>query len=63
MFYIFGCELGLIGVIFDMLEVYIGVIVDGLYVDWVNICNVKWLKGEKLVLVIDVIVLVGVEID
>lgn len=63
MLYIIGCEFGLVGVIFDEVDIYCGIIVDGLYVDYVNICNVKCLKGDKLCLVIDVIVLVGVNIE
>lgn len=58
-----GCELGVVGVIYDIFEVYVGIIVDGFYVDYVNIWIVYKIKGEKFVLVIDVIVFVGVEMD
>lgn len=63
MLYIIGCELGFVGVVLDEVDIYCGVIVDGLYVDYVNICNVKCFKGDKFCLVIDVIVLVGVNIE
>jgi N-acetylglucosamine-6-phosphate deacetylase len=51
--YITGREPGLIGAIFDTPDVYTGVIVDGLHVDWANVRNAKRLKGDKLVLVTD----------
>lgn len=63
MSYIIGREFGLAGAIFDEVDIYCGIIVDGLYVDYVNIRNVKRLKGDKLCLVIDVIALVGVNIE
>lgn len=44
---------GLIGAIFDQSDVYCGVIVDGMHVDYANIRNAKKIKGDKLCLITD----------
>lgn len=48
-----GREPGLIGAIFDAPEIYCGIIVDGLHVNYANVRNAKRIKGEKLVLITD----------
>jgi N-acetylglucosamine-6-phosphate deacetylase len=51
--YITGREPGLAGAIFDEPDVYCGIIVDGMHVDYANVRNAKRLKGDKLCLVTD----------
>ncbi len=46
-------EPGLAGAIFDEPDVYCGIIVDGMHVDYANVRNAKRLKGDKLCLVTD----------
>lgn len=46
--YITGREPGLAGAIFDEPDVYCGIIVDGMHVDYANVRNAKRLKGDKL---------------
>ena len=48
-----GREPGLVGAVFDAPEIYCGIIVDGLHVDFSNVRNAKKIKGDKLVLVTD----------
>lgn len=48
--YITGREPGLAGAIFDEPDVYCGIIVDGMHVDYANVRNAKRLKGDKLCL-------------
>ena len=51
--YITGREPGLAGAIFDEPDVYCGIIVDGMHVDYANVRNAKRLKGDKLCSVTD----------
>ena len=48
--YITGREPGLAGAIFDEPDVYCGIIVDGMHVDFANVRLAKRLKGDKLCL-------------
>ncbi|SNY79239.1 N-acetylglucosamine-6-phosphate deacetylase [Enterobacter sp. CC120223-11] len=61
--YITGREPGLAGAIFDEADVYCGIIVDGLHVDFANVRNAKRLKGEKLCLVTDATAPAGADIE
>lgn len=61
--YISGREPGLAGAIFDEPDLYCGIIVDGLHVDYVNVRNAKRLKGDKLCLVTDATAPAGANID
>ncbi|MCS2153436.1 N-acetylglucosamine-6-phosphate deacetylase [Scandinavium goeteborgense] len=61
--YITGREPGLAGAIFDEADVYCGIIVDGLHVDFANVRNAKRLKGDKLCLVTDATAPAGAHID
>ncbi|MBK4716948.1 MULTISPECIES: N-acetylglucosamine-6-phosphate deacetylase [Tenebrionibacter/Tenebrionicola group] len=61
--YISGREPGLAGAIFDEPDLYCGIIVDGLHVDYANVRNAKRLKGEKLCLVTDATAPAGASID
>jgi N-acetylglucosamine-6-phosphate deacetylase len=61
--YITGREPGLAGAIFDEADVYCGIIVDGLHVDYANVRNAKRLKGDKLCLVTDATAPAGADIE
>jgi len=61
--YITGREPGLAGAIFDEPDVYCGIIVDGMHVDYANVRNAKRLKGDKLCLVTDATAPAGANID
>lgn len=61
--YISGREPGLAGAIFDEPDLYCGIIVDGLHVDYANVRNAKRLKGDKLCLVTDATAPAGANID
>ena len=61
--YITGREPGLAGAIFDEADVYCGIIVDGLHVDYANVRNAKRLKGDKLCLVTDATAPAGANIE
>ena len=61
--YITGREPGLAGAIFDEPDVYCGIIVDGLHVDYANVRNAKRLKGDKLCLVTDATAPAGANIE
>ncbi|STQ58904.1 N-acetylglucosamine-6-phosphate deacetylase [Pseudescherichia vulneris] len=61
--YITGREPGLIGAILDDADVYCGIIVDGLHVDFTNVRMAKRLKGDKLCLVTDATAAAGAVID
>lgn len=58
-----GREPGLVGALFDTPDVYCGIIVDGLHVNYANIRNAKRIKGDKLVLVTDATAPAGANID
>ncbi|WP_318372262.1 N-acetylglucosamine-6-phosphate deacetylase [Enterobacter sp.] len=61
--YITGREPGLTGAILDDADVYCGIIVDGLHVDYSNVRLAKRLKGEKLCLVTDATAPAGANIE
>ena len=61
--YITGREPGLAWAIFDEPDVYCGIIVDGMHVDYANVRNAKRLKGDKLCLVTDATAPAGANID
>lgn len=61
--YITGREPGTAGAIFDEPDVYCGIIVDGMHVDYANVRNAKRLKGDKLCLVTDATAPAGAHID
>lgn len=61
--YITGREPGLVGAILDDADVYCGIIVDGLHVDFTNVRLAKRLKGDKLCLVTDATAAAGAVID
>ncbi|WP_318386184.1 N-acetylglucosamine-6-phosphate deacetylase [Enterobacter sp.] len=61
--YITGREPGLTGAILDDSDVYCGIIVDGLHVDYSNVRLAKRLKGEKLCLVTDATAPAGANIE
>ncbi|MGL9723436.1 N-acetylglucosamine-6-phosphate deacetylase [Sodalis sp. (in: enterobacteria)] len=56
-----GREPGVIGALFDAPEIYCGIIVDGLHVNWANVRNAKRIKGDRLVLVTDATAPAGAE--
>lgn len=58
---IVGREPGLVGAIYDHSEVYCGIIVDGMHVDYANIRTAKKIKGERLCLVTDATTPVGTD--
>ncbi|MGL6177359.1 MAG: N-acetylglucosamine-6-phosphate deacetylase [Vibrionaceae bacterium] len=58
-----GREPGMIGAIFDSPDVYAGIIVDGLHVNYANVRIAHKQKGEKLVLVTDAAAPAGTEMD
>jgi len=61
--YITGREPGLTGAILDDADIYCGIIVDGLHVDYSNVRMAKRLKGEKLCLVTDATAPAGADIE
>lgn len=61
--YITGREPGLAGAIFDEPDVYCGIIVDGMHVDFANVRLAKRLKGDKLCLVTDATAPAGANIE
>ncbi|KMV36101.1 N-acetylglucosamine-6-phosphate deacetylase [Franconibacter pulveris] len=61
--YITGREPGLTGAIFDEPDLYCGIIVDGLHVDFANVRTAKKVKGDKLCLVTDATAPAGANID
>ncbi len=61
--YITGREPGLTGAVLDDADVYCGIIVDGLHVDFTNVRMAKRLKGDKLCLVTDATAAAGAVID
>lgn len=61
--YITGREPGLTGAIFDEPDLYCGIIVDGLHVDFANVRTAKKVKGDKLCLVTDATAPAGAKID
>lgn len=61
--YISGREPGLVGAIFDEPDLYCGIIVDGLHVDYANVRNAKRIKGDKLCLVTDATAPAGADIE
>ena len=61
--YITGREPGLTGAILDDADVYCGIIVDGLHVDYSNVRIAKRLKGDKLCLVTDATAPAGANIE
>lgn len=61
--YITGREPGLTGAILDDADIYCGIIVDGLHVDYSNVRMAKRLKGEKLCLVTDATAPAGANIE
>ena len=61
--YITGREPGLAGAIFDEPDVYCGIIVDGMHVDYANVRLAKRLKGDKLCLVTDATAPAGANIE
>ncbi|MGL5334807.1 MAG: N-acetylglucosamine-6-phosphate deacetylase [Enterovibrio sp.] len=54
---------GMIGAIFDTPDVYAGIIVDGLHVDYANVRIAHKQKGDKLVLVTDATAPAGADMD
>lgn len=62
MLFLIGCELGVVGVVLEDCDSWVGIIVDGVYVYLVSLCVVLVVKlCGKVMLVIDVMLLVGVE--
>lgn len=57
-----GREGGVVGAVLDS-DIYAGIIVDGLHVDWSNIRIAKKLKGDKLIIVTDSTAAAGVDIE
>lgn len=55
-----GREGGVVGAVLDS-DVYTGIIVDGLHVDWSNIRLAKKIKGDKLVIVTDAVAPAGTQ--
>ena len=58
-----GREPGVVGAIYDTSDVYAGIIVDGLHVDYANVRIAHKIKGDKLVLVTDATAPAGADID
>ena len=58
---IMGREPGVVGAILETPEIYTGIIVDGIHVDYANVAMAKRCKGNKLMLVSDAIALVGTD--
>lgn len=57
-----GREGGVVGAVLDS-DIYAGIIVDGLHVDWSNIRIAKKLKGDKLIIVTDSTAAAGADIE
>lgn len=57
-----GREGGVVGAVLDS-DIYAGIIVDGLHVEWGNVRIAKKVKGDKLVLVTDAVAAAGSDID
>ena len=58
-----GREPGVVGAIYDTPNVYAGIIVDGLHVDYANVRIAHKIKGDKLVLVTDATAPAGADVD
>ncbi|HBO37468.1 MAG TPA: N-acetylglucosamine-6-phosphate deacetylase [Pasteurellaceae bacterium] len=58
-----GRAMGVVGAVLDNDNVYTGIIVDGLHVDYGNVKIAKRAKGEKLCLVTDATAAAGVNIE
>lgn len=57
-----GREGGVVGAVLDS-DIYAGIIVDGLHVDWSNIRIAKKVKGDKLIIVTDSTAAAGADIE
>lgn len=57
-----GREGGVVGAVLDS-DIYAGIIVDGLHVDWSNVRLAKKIKGDKLIIVTDAVAPAGADID
>ncbi|QLB20608.1 N-acetylglucosamine-6-phosphate deacetylase [Vespertiliibacter pulmonis] len=57
-----GREGGVVGAVLDS-NIYTGIIVDGLHVDWSNVRLAKKIKGDKLIIVTDAVAAAGADID
>lgn len=57
-----GRDGGVVGAVLDS-DIYTGIIVDGLHVDWSNVRIAKKVKGNKLVIVTDAVAPAGANID
>lgn len=57
-----GRDGGVVGAVLDS-DIYTGIIVDGLHVDWSNVRIAKKIKGDKLVIVTDAVAAAGADID
>ncbi|MCK3654828.1 N-acetylglucosamine-6-phosphate deacetylase [Pasteurellaceae bacterium Macca] len=57
-----GREGGVVGAVLDS-DIYAGIIVDGLHVDWSNVRIAKKAKGDKLLIVTDAVAPAGANID
>lgn len=57
-----GRDGGVVGAVLDS-DIYAGIIVDGLHVDWSNVRIAKKVKGDKLVIVTDAVAPAGADID
>lgn len=58
-----GRELGVVGAVLDNDNVYTGIIVDGLHVDYANVKIAKRVKGDKLCIVTDAVAAAGSDIE
>lgn len=57
-----GRDGGVVGAVLDS-DIYAGIIVDGLHVDWSNVRIAKKLKGDKLVIVTDAVAPAGTTLE
>ena len=57
-----GREMGVVGAVLDS-DIYCGIIVDGLHVDYANVRLAKKLKGDKLCIVTDATAAAGADIQ
>ena len=57
-----GRDGGVVGAVLDS-DIYTGIIVDGLHVDWSNVRIAAKVKGDKLVIVTDAVAPAGANID
>lgn len=57
-----GRDGGVVGAVLDS-DIYAGIIVDGLHVDWSNVKIAKKVKGDKLIIVTDAVAPAGTEMD